>query len=901
MEWNHSTPFNQSSVVASGISAGGIQLNSSRTLPAAGNIPSWLTPSAGNSLASLRSLVNQSDGQARWSGMSSMTASNLMAAEAPPQVANSFLEATERLLKDGSQYKQKHEDASRSLAGTFLTVGAEQHPESVKDFLDKKRQEARGALIESEASVCIQAKRREAYLTPDIEWEKFKENAVSQYLGAGSGGMLALLRSQKQQRSLDVSGSQLGDRQLTKEELLFIQTLRDCNDEILTTHSAVSNLLERFSAIFTTLSTDKAVRELWNAFSAVVGHARSDARAVTTQDQVAAFRSSESFNKLLIAGARSYLELSAYTVAEEQVRNPVRDVSNELSSNAASSGGESTNVVVAYARAQLSKSRLSLGESTSGTRLHGVPVWALIYSAIRLGALRTAVTFCSQGDESTRDFARYITEYQRNNGALLASSLHELQTTYRNQNPASGNSDLYKQAVMAIISRAEPEQDFGGIIHSVHDWLWTKLAQTDTSASSPSSSSIDLTLQKLQHTVRSRFPAKQTDDCEAFLAFVLTGQFELAVERLFLNVKFRSHAAFMAIGLKQAKVLLISHETQLASVLLKRDGLFFLDLASVVRIYADGFRRRHLEPALEVYFHLSETPAVKVSHYDHQFSNLFEFCVYKLAKDTGNYAELFGVADAPGTAAVAGLAVPRKGLVHRLLPDATRVVVALAQDLIQNGELVEGLELYETTKQMTAMFRVLLKVLADDVLFPTTARQRQSLLNLATKYAERFQVAGGHDDVTVRNVYVMLDLLTFLNRVDNQEYRQALAIMRNINLIPLEQNAVGTAVAAYQADLLPEVRECIPFVTLQTMQALVSCYAAEKERILSSRIGAEVGSPLRTANLLVSGVRLSDGLIKLQATYRKQSHAILDFGNKIPSQQLPNLMDLLIKLEGALI
>ena len=58
----------------------------------------------------------------------------------------------------------------------------------------------------------------------------------------------------------------------------------------------------------------------------------------------------------------------------------------------------------------------------------------------------------------------------------------------------------------------------------------------------------------------------------------------------------------------------------------------------------------------------------------------------------------------------------------------------------------------------------------------------------------RYQVMGNQDDVVMRNVYVMLDLITFLDLMEGQEYRQALAIMKSINVIPLEQNGVGTAV-----------------------------------------------------------------------------------------------------------
>lgn len=157
--------------------------------------------------------------------------------------------------------------------------------------------------------------------------------------------------------------------------------------------------------------------------------------------------------------------------------------------------------------------------------------------------------FCSEKSEETRDFAKYLTEYSRNDGSLLASSQLELQTLYRSQLTSSASSDVYRKCLLAIMSRSESDIDLPSVTNSVNDWLWIKLAQAEPALST--SSSQNLTLPALQQMVLAKFPPQKTSDTEAFLAFTLTGQFELAVERLFLNVKLRAHAVNMAICLKQ--------------------------------------------------------------------------------------------------------------------------------------------------------------------------------------------------------------------------------------------------------------------------------------------------------------------------------------------------------------
>ncbi|GAU93272.1 hypothetical protein RvY_05238 [Ramazzottius varieornatus] len=808
----------------------------------------------------------------------------LGAKEDPPVVSTNYLEITERLLKQGSQYQQKHENNSRTLAGTHVALGSEQHPESVKDFLDGKRRAAVDTLIRSEENFTEQKRKIYGYLTPDVEWEKFKEQTISAHLAAGNDGVIAQLRNQRLRNAGNMTLGASGDRVLTKEEHLFAQVLRECNDEIIRTHSHVPNLADRFRAVVPSFPLQQQ-EPLWNPLAAIISALRDESHAFLSQEQTAYYRLSENFNRRVITAARKYLEKSALDTAEEQARNPVRDFSSDTKND--------LSAVVDYTRMQISRSRLNT--SSSGGNLYGVPVWALLYYAVRMGAVKTAVKLCERSEEA-RDFSKYLTEYDRNDGSLLASSQLELQTLYRSQLTSIASSDVYRKCLLAIMSRSESDIDLPSVTNSVNDWLWIKLAQAEPALSS--SSSQNLTLSALQQMVLAKFPPQKTSDTEAFLAFILTGQFELAVERLFLNVKLRAHAVNMAICLKQVNLLLFSLEPKIGAVLVEKDPFFLLDFGSVVRIYVDSFRKQHMDVALEYHFHLTDSPSVQSTVYDHHFQNLFEFCLYKLAKDTGKYTELFGEKLQMNTAN-RQKQIGKAGLVSRLWQDSSNVVRAIAQDLIQDGRLADGLAMLELANQVSEAFRFLLKALSDSVTFPNAAKNRRELQQYAQSFVEKTGTPELTDQVA-QNVCLLLDLITFFDLVETQDYRKAIIVIQNIKILPLEQKFVKTALAVFRNDLLPEVKECIPYVCLQFMHALVKQYSDEKDRLLCMRYGVESGATLRGTSLSSAGARLCDEIISVQTGYRKQARAVLEFANQIPAFQLPGLVELLIKLESTI-
>ncbi|XP_055342751.1 nuclear pore complex protein Nup93-like [Paramacrobiotus metropolitanus] len=789
------------------------------------------------------------------------------------RVANSYLEAAGRVLQSGEdsrpvEYQRLHEERSGRLAGTLASVGYEQHPETLKDFVDKRRQEHWNALIESENGSYEEAKKARLYSFSDPEWELFKEEAVRAYAAAGNGGMVELLRDQRLHSG---RGLGLGDRVLTSVEKLYAQVLRHHNDELLKLRLPLGNVGQKFYDAIERIH-DKKITELWRIFVSLIPSDSQD----KLRHSALAFRSSPKFAEDFVSRARKYLEQSAYDMAVERVRSPVNNL------NATS--GDGTNLIVAYTKAQLSNNRIHM--ENLGPKVHGLPIWALIFYALRLGSLNAAVTLCKQGDELVRSFARFLVEYARNQGQLLTASQQELQNIYYG-NASSFSDDVYKRAVYAIVAQCDVDDEFGGTLNSVGDWLWVHITRMEPLENAGNG----FTLQQLQQKVKLRFPAQKTDDVEAFVAFLLSGQFEMAMGRLFQNLAYRCHAVHMTIALKCENMLVTAKEPAIGTIVIETPESVAMDLANMIRIFVADFRLNCPDVALEYFYLLSDTPAVRSTHFGHEFNSLFEFCVYKLAKETNSYQAIFGSGKLPDGSV-------RLGLADRFIPDPRHLMGVVAEDFVEDGRLKEAVELFQMAGRYSMLFRALTEAISSEILLPTTPGHRNSLTELAFGCAERLKTYGEQDDTYARNFFLILDLLTFLGFVSSGDYKKAVLLMEKLKLLPLVVEMVENAVAVFTDDLLPAVQACIPLVTLRTMESFVQCYLVEKERILDSRLGADVGAPLKTANLFVSGARLSDDLIKVQNGFRKQSRALLEYANRIPSQHLPNLVELMAKLDA---
>ncbi|GAU96986.1 hypothetical protein RvY_08349 [Ramazzottius varieornatus] len=741
-------------------------------------------------------------------------------------------------------------DASNTTwDGTYSIIPI---PKELTISQEKQRYACTEALLESERAFrkVVQERNEAAAMLEDSDHHRF--HASQDLLAIESTGLAELLKKQRERlsqlkTSFENADNQVvpGNRNITDEEAEFARRVRECNEAILCNRQI--NLCDKFSQIVQR-SGNYAALQLWRAFSAMTSFQLSSDFDFTSE-----VRDSSGFRCHIVRSAKEYLERTCYESAASRFGPD-------------NSTLRITDVVQAHTRSQLSKHRASL--IFNGMRVEGLPVWPLIFYGLRMGAVDTATQFAEAGDETTKKFVRYLKDYGKNGGFLSASALNDVEILYKQ---TKGTDDTFQKAVYSVMSKMGTSENSEGVAFTVSDWLWMKLCQV---TSSPKS----FTYSKLTELVREKFGSETIDDAECFLVYTLTGQFELALERLFNNPKFRIHTVHMAITLKQSPVHLTAD----------------LDFVAMIKSYVRQFRRQSPETAIEYYFHLKDVPIFDTLKYGHNFRNMFELCVYKLARDTKETWKLFGQFDAND---VDGRL--RKGLIHKFVSDPEAVMTAVATEFEKDGRNVEAVRLLEIAEEKELMLKVILRTLASCLTSSLgNSEERKNLVNTSAIAVQRLQkMRGVKDSNLLSNVLLLLDLFTFFDLFDKKEYKKAVAVMNNLRVIPMDQASIAPALDMYKEHLVTETRRCIPECSLATMRALAGWYASEKDKSAGRRVFAgttlefSAMSPPESSFLLTNNPSQESFLLKFEA--------LMKYAQLTPAPHFPDFLDKMFKLKDS--
>ncbi|OQV17285.1 putative Nuclear pore complex protein Nup93 [Hypsibius exemplaris] len=747
-------------------------------------------------------------------------------------------------------------------------------PKDISRFLEKTRHEFTESLLESERGFAKSVQESSQQTALREESEKFRGHVTRDLLTVATSGMADMLRKHRDRREELKTFSRLdptrvvGDRTMTDEEESFCRTLREVNEAIICKRPV--NPAENFSNLVG-VSGNHHASQLWRAFTALTSpfeHPKS------TPNSPEKFRLSRLFAESLVNRSRQYLENSAY-------ESHLSHASSSSSSNMAAA-----DLVRFCAKSHLTKLKLAQPSLTSGGEQ---PVWALIYYSLRLGLSKVSLDFVETGDDSTQDIRRYLVEYDRQRGWLSDGSRSELEKAYRRLGGA--NLDVFKKAVYAVLSKTETNETFPGVTSTVSDWLWMKLSQVSLAGKG-------FTLIKLQEQVKEKFDSNASDDAECFLVYILTGLFELALERLAENTKYLIHAVHMAVCLQHSDILITSNDSQEGG-----DSPIGLDFIALIKSHVRPFRKQTPEAAVEYYFHLAPFPALCAIDVrsDHPFRSMFELCLYKLARDTRSAWKIFGVLEDAGEDAGEDVRL-RRGVVHKFLTDPEGLMVAVAKAFETEGRFEEALVLLELAGQQRMLLQALLRILSAILVVPVEDAKRKSVYAVATASAKRLKKSI-EEEKLIGNVFILLDLITFIDTFDRKQYHQAVVIMKELRIVPVDADKVLEAVDNYKSILLTDVRRCVPEMTLYTMRALVSWFAVEREKTHGYRVLS------RSALEYLSSSQLMDSTIshgnelqidQLRETFRQYCLAVLEFAQSIPSPQLPDLLETLVKLESTI-
>ncbi|VDI38772.1 Hypothetical predicted protein, partial [Mytilus galloprovincialis] len=152
----------------------------------------------------------------------------------------------------------------------------------------------------------------------------------------------------------------------------------------------------------------------------------------------------------------------------------------------------------------------------------------------------------------------------------------------------------------------------------------------------------------------------------------------------------------------------------------------------------------------------------------------------------------------------------------------------------------------------------------------STQSSRDRLRSLAFGIAERYRAQGAEGNLSnASTFFLLLDLLTFFDCFHDGNMDEALTVIKQLQLLPLAENAVETKVMAFR-HYNDEVRRCLPDILLATMNILHSQYKNAKTTTSQSPYSGWTG-------------RGEDGGKETYLNYiRGQAKALIMFAGMLP-------------------
>ncbi|XP_055355371.1 nuclear pore complex protein Nup93-like [Paramacrobiotus metropolitanus] len=735
-------------------------------------------------------------------------------------------------------------------------------PRDVQESLDEKYLDDIKSLADGDRSFIsgLQNRLKNAALRGDLErcnTEVLRDMAKVSH--SGYSGLLLSQRSNlakmKSSQAGFLADMQSGERAMTLMEVEYSRALRECNESILcsTPFDSVDVFFEKVKDF-----PEQNAVQLWKTFRHVI----SALSECDSDQDLVKFRESELFAVPLIQAARNFLETCAFDSIASRAR--VSPVPEELSTH--------SHVIITYTKSQMMKHKISTALPSG--RIHNLPAWMLIFYSLRVGDVATAIEFANQGDSSTKTFVQYLYDYNRNQRRLSPEKERELRNFYSRQLP-SLKEDPYKQACYSVIARTDSSESFGQITVTISDWLWLQLSRVELNAKGS-------TLPNLQSLVQQKFDGKNCDDLQTFLVYLLTGQFEAAIEKLSQTETYRIHAVHMAICLKQSNLLLVNNGV-MDMISPDANELRYLDFVNLVEEYTAHVRKRFPDVACEYYFQLGDV--MLETGADLAFSSFFEWNIWKLARDLADdmnkLLKLFGDVRVDASN---GKRARVTGIIYKFSPNPESVIARIAEKFDAEGLFEPAVKLYEIAGQGKALMRTLLRELCDVVLHVVPNPRRSAVQKLAAAYTNRLQ-DNSENDLVMSNVSLLLDVLSFYELLDRKDLDSAIQILERSRFVPLNVETLRESLEIYQIVLTPDVRQCIPEVISHAARALLYWYQQEKRSAREIRNRTNFSSPDRNASML-------------QVYTRDRLLVLVEFCRLIPLPQCPELVQTLLNLES---
>jgi len=681
----------------------------------------------------------------------------------------------------------------------------------IKGYLQNERQAIILSLLEEQKQKTFKiAEERHAKMRLR-EFEQDRQQIMTQLLGSGDRSQHNLNFTSNVVDAVnnvtvtsDYESSTVKSS-MTQVQLLYANQLNKYNDQVISGNVSSTHIVDLFLEVAEKANLTN-IATVWKMIGCMV-------KSTDKTSSVTKMRNSPSTMLSLISSARRHLEESFL----EYMRKCVFE-----QAQFSQPGGHlgCLNLVKSFLKLTQHQNE----QYDDSDKVDGLSLWKVVFYCLRCGDVDAACESMAGHQHVVPNLYTWLVEYKEN-GKLSPSSESNLRVAYRKQFSSTHNP--YKLAVYSIIGKCDISDVHGEVAKATEDYMWIKLCQVVIEDSSHYDS---LSLIKLQKILSEDYGENhfKSDPLLYFKVLFLTCQFESAIEYLYRHDSFKVHAVHIGIALHSCGMLLTPANVHYKLLTKSQDALAItktdeLNIARLLMLYTVNFKSTDCRQALNYFYLLRD---ITTTADNNTTQSLFYKCVTKLISDTNEYEMILGKLNADGSRQL--------GLIDKYCGNdsggAAKIISNIAKESESKGCYEDAVLLFDLCGDHNRAIQLLNKMLSPVIKYSDAKNtDRKRIKKLSISIAKRYsEQAVKTNKSATRTLYLLLDLCSFFDCFHNDQVKQALDVINELDLLPIYSQQVDGKVQEFKLQC-EEVRANIGDILITTMILINKQYSSSNK------------------------------------------------------------------------
>jgi len=681
----------------------------------------------------------------------------------------------------------------------------------IKGYLQNERQAIILSLLEEQKQKTFKiAEERHAKMRLR-EFEQDRQQIMTQLLGSGDRSQHNLNFTSNVVDAVnnvtvtsDYESSTVKSS-MTQVQLLYANQLNKYNDQVISGNVSSTHIVDLFLEVAEKANLTN-IATVWKMIGCMV-------KSTDKTSSVTKMRNSPSAMLSLISSARRHLEESFL----EYMRKCVFE-----QAQFSQPGGHlgCLNLVKSFLKLTQHQNE----QYDDSDKVDGLSLWKVVFYCLRCGDVDAACESMAGHQHVVPNLYTWLVEYKEN-GKLSPSSESNLRVAYRKQFSSTHNP--YKLAVYSIIGKCDISDVHGEVAKATEDYMWIKLCQVVIEDSSHYDS---LSLIKLQKILSEDYGENhfKSDPLLYFKVLFLTCQFESAIEYLYRHDSFKVHAVHIGIALHSCGMLLTPANVHYKLLTKSQDALAItktdeLNIARLLMLYTVNFKSTDCRQALNYFYLLRD---ITTTADNNTTQSLFYKCVTKLISDTNEYEMILGKLNADGSRQL--------GLIDKYCGNdsggAAKIISNIAKESESKGCYEDAVLLFDLCGDHNRAIQLLNKMLSPVIKYSDAKNtDRKRIKKLSISIAKRYsEQAVKTNKSATRTLYLLLDLCSFFDCFHNDQVKQALDVINELDLLPIYSQQVDGKVQEFKLQC-EEVRANIGDILITTMILINKQYSSSNK------------------------------------------------------------------------